>query len=312
LISGFIVVIMGICGVGKLIHYMPDTVKYGFTAGIAVTIGAQQLKDFIGVSLPKTDTHFLDIILGIYNVADTISVKALCVSIPTLAIIIFFPRFNQKIPAPLIAITLVTSLIYLLELFVDPHLGIATIGTRFTYVLANGETGNGIPPVPPEFKTPWTIQSTLIEPTWLIPAAIRITLLGSIESLLSAVIADGMADPPPPTGHNPDSELVAIGIANIVCACFGGIPATGAIARTATNIKFGAKSPISAMIHSVFALICVIFFSPAMSHVPMAALSSLLLFVANNMGEPSHFAKLLKTSPTDDKIVLLFFSNYHF
>jgi len=278
-----------------------------------VTIGAQQIKDFIGVSLPSTATHFVDIILGIYKVIGTISIKALCVSIPTLLVIILFPKITSKIPAPLIAISIVTFAVYILETLIDPNLGITTIGTRFNYTMPDGVTGHGIPPVPPEFKLPWSVTQTF-EPTWeiiykLIPSAIRIALLGSIESLLSAVIADGMAEqitvPPPSTRHDPDSELVAIGIANIFCACFGGIPATGAIARTATNIKFGAKSPISAMVHSVFALVCVMYFSPAMSHVPMAALSALLLFVAYNMAEPSHFSKLLRTSPIDDKIVLL-------
>jgi SulP family sulfate permease len=134
-------------------------------------------------------------------------------------------------------------------------------------------------------------------------------MLGSIESLLSAVIADGMAEqlssPPPSSRHDPDCELIGIGIANIVAPFFGGIPATGAIARTATNIRFGARSPVSAMIHSLFALLCVVVLAPAMSHVPMSALAALLLFVAYNMGEPDHFIKLLKTAPKDDKIVLL-------
>jgi len=316
MMSGVIVLVMGLTGTGKLIHYMPDTVKYGFTSGIAVTIGSQQLKDFLGITLPSTCTHFVDIIIGIYHSIELISIRALMVSIQTLLIIVLFPRISRRVPAPLIAVSFMTFLVYLLE-DVWEDLGIITIGSRFSYTLADGSIGHGIPPNPPAFNPPWKAQmtpETAFEPTWeiiydLIPSAIRIALLGSIESLLSAVIADGMAEqlsvPPPSTRHDPDCELIAIGSANIICSFFGGIPATGAIARTATNIKFGARSPISAMIHSVFALLCVVVFAPAMSRVPMASLAALLMFVAYNMGEPDHFLKLLKTSPKDDKIVLL-------
>jgi sulfate permease, SulP family len=158
------------------------------------------------------------------------------------------------------------------------------------------------------FSLPWAFPTFSGEMVWdLIPSAIKIALLGSIESLLSAVIADGMAEQKAElsTRHDPDSELVAIGLANIITPFFGGIPATGAIARTATNIKFGATSPVSAIVHSVFALLCVVALAPAMSRVPMGALAALLLFVAYNMGEPEHFMKLLRNSPRDDKIVLL-------
>jgi SulP family sulfate permease len=316
LMSGFIVVGMGLAGMGKLIHYMPDTVKYGFTSGIAVSIGAQQIKDFLGVSIPSTATHFIDICIAIGRVIDTVSFQAVLVASCTMGIIIGFPKFmSAKIPAPLVAITSMTLLVYLIELLV-PSLTIATIGSRFSYTL-DGVQGHGIPPEPPVFALPWTWTGPgggSFSLSWeivydLIPSAIRIAMLGSIESLLSAVIADGMAEqlsnPPPSTRHDPDCELIGIGIANIVAPFFGGIPATGAIARTATNIRFGARSPISAMIHSGFALTCVLFLAPAMSHVPMSALAALLLFVAYNMGEPDHFLKLLKTSPKDDKIVLL-------
>ena len=316
LMSGFIVVAMGFAGMGKLIHYMPDTVKYGFTSGIAVSIGAQQVKDFLGVTIPATATHFIDIIVAIARVITTVQFQSVVVASTTLAIIVLFPKLvSGKIPAPLVAITATTVLVYLIEL-IAPSLSITTIGSRFKYTL-QGEVGYGIPPEPPVFGLPWAWTGPNGSPftlTWeiiydLIPSAIRIALLGSIESLLSAVIADGMAEqlsnPPPSSRHDPDCELIGIGIANIVAPFFGGIPATGAIARTATNIRFGARSPVSAIIHSIFALLCVVVLAPAMSHVPMSALAALLLFVAYNMGEPDHFMKLLRTSPKDDKIVLL-------
>lgn len=319
LMSGFLIVLMGVFGMGKLIHYMPDTVKYGFTSGIAVSIGAQQVKDFLGVSIPSTATHFIDIIISIGKVINTVSLQAVLIASGTLAIIIIFPRFNKKIPAPLVAISLMTAFIHLLE-DIFPALNVATIGSRFSYQISPTEMGHGIPPEPPVFALPWS-QSGPAGSAFhlsfeiiydLIPSAVRIALLGSIESLLSAVIADGMAeqqnkDPGAtlPGSHDPDSELIGIGIANIICPFFGGIPATGAIARTATNIRFGAKSPVSAIVHSLFALLSVMVFAPVMSRVPMSALAALLLFVAYNMGEPYHFIKLLKTSPKDDKIVLL-------
>ena len=301
--SGVIMLAMGVFGMGQLIHYMPDTVKFGFTSGIAVTIGAQQLKDFLGVSVPANATHFLDIIAAIYQVLPSVCYQSVIVALSTLSLIVYFPRISTQIPAPLVAIFTMTLAVYLIE-FVHPSLHIVTIGTRFTYDHF-GVTGQGIPPFAPEFAVPW--QSPDWETLWaLFPLALKIAMLGSIESLLSAVIADGMAeDQNLSTRHNPDCELIGIGIANMICPFFGGIPATGAIARTATNIRFGAKSPIAAMIHSGFALISVVFLSAAMGRIPMAALAALLLYVAYTMGEPALFVKLLKTSPSDDQIVLL-------
>ncbi len=309
LMSGVIIVFMGVSGMGKLIHYMPDTVKFGFTSGIAVTIGAQQLKDFFGLVLPASCTHFVDIILAVMENVRKISIQSVIVSATTLAVIILFPRVNGRIPAPLVAITFMTLFIFFLE-HVWPSLFIPTIGTKFSYTAEDGSLGHGIPPEPPMFLPPWHYPNFdfNLEMVWdLIPSAVRIALLGSIESLLSAVIADGMAEQRAPlsTRHDPDSELIAIGMANIITPFFGGIPATGAIARTATNIKFGARSPVSAIVHSVFALLCVVALAPAMSRVPMGALAALLLIVAYNMGEPHHFMRLLRTSPRDDKIVLL-------
>jgi sulfate permease, SulP family len=307
LMSGIIVVFMGLTGMGKLIHYMPDTVKFGFTSGIAVTIGAQQLKDFLGLQLPTGCTHFFDILIAVMENVRKISIQSVLVSSATLCVIIMFPKISSRIPAPLVAITIMTVVIFVLE-NVWPTLEISTIGTKFSYTQFDGTIGHGIPPEPPLFSLPWAFPTFSGEMVWdLIPSAIKIALLGSIESLLSAVIADGMAEQKAElsTRHDPDSELVAIGLANIITPFFGGIPATGAIARTATNIKFGATSPVSAIVHSVFALLCVVALAPAMSRVPMGALAALLLFVAYNMGEPEHFMKLLRNSPRDDKIVLL-------
>jgi SulP family sulfate permease len=317
LMSGFLIVAMGIFGMGKLIHYMPDTVKYGFTAGIAVTIGAQQIKDFLGVSIPATATHFVDIIVNVVDVLPTMSVQSFLIASATLAIIIVYPRYGgTRVPAPLLAVGFMTLLIFIIEDIV-PSFNVATIGSRFSFALSPTETGHGIPPDPPSWSLPWKLSGDTFSLSFgtlydLIPSAIRIALLGSIESLLSAVIADGMADQLNASSlkkisspHDPDSELIGIGIANIICPFFGGIPATGAIARTATNIRFGATSPVSAMVHSLFALLCVVLFAPVMSHVPMSSLAALLLFVAFNMAEPHHFMKLLRTSPRDDKIVLM-------
>jgi SulP family sulfate permease len=176
-------------------------------------------------------------------------------------------------------------------------------------VEVHGRVVQGIPPVLPRFSLPWTnivpgavpFNFSLETIQALVPSAFAIAMLGAIESLLSAVVADGMAQ----TRHDPDAELVALGIGNIVCPFFGGIPATGAIARTATNIRFGARSPISAIIHAVFTLFVLVVFSPIVSYLPMAALAALLMLVAYNMSEIKHFGHILKVAPRSDVTVLL-------
>jgi SulP family sulfate permease len=185
---------------------------------------------------------------------------------------------------------------------------VATIGSRFTYHLGD-VVGHGIPQALPRFALPWNVPNpgggapglSYDMVASLMPSAFAITMLGAIESLLSAVVADGMAQ----TKHDPDAELVALGIGNILCPFFGGIAATGAIARTATNIRFGARSPLSAVIHACFTLLVIFLFAPYVSFLPMAALAALLMLVAYNMSELKHFGHIVRVAPKSDVAVLL-------
>jgi SulP family sulfate permease len=228
----------------------------------------------------------------------TFSPWELAVGVVTIVLLVVLPRLTKRIPAPLLVLAIVTGAATLASRYV-PGFHVATIGTRF----------GGIPAVPPTPVLPWhmggahgaalhldfaTLQS-------LFGAAFAIAMLGAIESLLAAVVSDGMSG----TQHDPDAELLALGISNVLCPFFGGIAATGALARTATNIRAGARSPIAATIHSLFVLACTIALAPLVSLLPMAALAGLLIIVAKNMAEPQHFAHIIRVAPRSDALVLL-------
>ena len=217
------------------------------------------------------------------------------------------PRLTKRVPAPLIAIPLAAVLAAVLNHAFPEH-AVATIASRF-HATVGGHVIDGVPPLPPLPLIPWHMPGPDGQPLALslgvvrelLSGAFAIAMLGAIESLLSAVIADGMAG----TRHDPDAELLALGIGNIATAFFGGIAATGAIARTATNIRAGARSPIAAMVHALFVLVAVIALAPLVGYLPMAALAALLLLVAWNMSEVKHFAHILRVAPRSDALVLL-------
>jgi SulP family sulfate permease len=221
--------------------------------------------------------------------------------------LILWPRINKKIPAPIVVLGFVTVVTALLSRFF-PSLHFATIGNQFV-TNVNGHEVYGIPALPPMFTWPWSQPGPGGSPLPMTPeifqrlasAAFAIAMLAAIESLLSAVVADGMGK----TKHDPDSELVALGIGNVVCAFFGAIPATGAIARTATNINFGSRSPFSAIIHGFVVLLIVLVFAPWVGYLPMASLAALLLRVAYNMADIRNFRHILKVAPQSDVTVLL-------
>jgi SulP family sulfate permease len=220
--------------------------------------------------------------------------------------VILIPQVLKKIPAPLLALTGAALAVVLLQHVLPPdwHFHATTIGSKFTYTLGSGETGHGIPPLPPLPMVPWHEAGLSLDYHTireLLPSAFAIAMLGAIESLMAAVVADGMSN----TRHDPNAVLIALGVANIVCPFFGGIAATGALARTATNIRAGARSPFAATMHSIFVLLCTIALAPLVGYLPMAALAGLLIIVARNMSEARHFMRLLRIAPKYDVIVML-------
>jgi len=309
--AGVILVIMGLARLGRLMEFIPHPVTTGFTAGIALVIGLGQLKDFFGV-----DPHALEpahgtieSVAALWHARGAASGWDVAIGALTLGLLLGVPRVIKRIPAPLIALTTAAVAAVVLGHFVDGF-HVATIGSRF-HSIVDGQTVRGIPPLPPLPVLPWAVHDPIhagvafhldlatIEA--LVPAAFAIAMLGAIESLMSAVVADGMSG----TKHDPNAELIALGIANIVVPFFGGIAATGALARTATNIRAGARSPLASVVHAVFVLACTIALAPLVAYLPMAAMAALLLIVARNMSESRHFVRLVRIAPRSDVLVLL-------
>lgn len=304
LLAGVLLVAMGVARLGRLIQFIPHPVTTGFTAGIATVIATLQLKDALGLEIPHMPETYLEKVKALWDARATLSVPDTVTAAVTVALLVVLPRLmpalSRRLPTPLLALTF-TSLATVAVGYFFPALHVATIGSRFQSVVG-GTTFHGIPPLPPTPVLPWGSGSlSLGAVSNLGSAAFAIAMLGAIESLLSAVIADGM------TGkkHDPDAELVALGIGNIVTPFFGGIAATGALARTATNIRAGARSPIAAVCHAVVVLLAVVVLAPLLACVPMASLAGLLLVVAWNMSERKHFGTIVRIAPKSDVIVLL-------
>jgi SulP family sulfate permease len=304
LMAGVLLVAMGLARLGRLIQFIPHPVTTGFTAGIATVIATLQLKDVFGLPIAHMPETYLEKVLALWNARSQGSLPDLVAASATLLLLILLPKklpeLSRRLPAPLLAIAVVSVAAFAVHHFV-PSIELATIGSRFQTTL-DGKTISGIPPLPPTPVLPWGHGGlTLGAISSLGSAAFAIAMLGAIESLLSAVIADGM------TGkkHDPDSELVGLGIGNIVAPFFGGIAATGALARTATNVRSGARSPFAAVTHSIVILLAVLLLAPLLAYVPMASLAGLLLVVAWNMSERHHFVTMLRIAPKSDVVVLL-------
>jgi sulfate permease, SulP family len=272
MVSGLMLTLIGASGLGSLIRYIPHPVTVGFTGGIAVTILASQLRDLGGITLSGAEPGpLLPKLAALGHALPTLSWPTLAIGIGTSALIFALREWRPAWPAMLIAIVLASAAALLL------HLPVETIGSRF------GEIPHGLPvPHLPEFSSSLLLQ--------ILPAAFSFTLLGGVESLLSAKVADSM------TGrkHRSNMELVAQGIANMASALFGGISVTGTIARTATNIRAGARSPLSGMLHAAFLLIFMLVAAPLASYIPLAALAGVLVVVCWYMAEKEEFARLLK------------------
>jgi sulfate permease, SulP family len=298
LMAGVMQVGMGLARLGRLMTFIPHPVTTGFTTGIALVIATIQLKDVLGLELAGAPESFFDRLELMWRARGSASGWEMLIAAFTLGLLIFVPRITRKVPAPLVALTAAAGLAVLLSRMVDGF-EVATIGSRY----------GGIPQEPPLPLLPWNLpgagggETVLSFATIraLLPSAFAIAMLGAIESLLAAVVGDTMAG----TKHEPNSELIAVGIGNILCPFFGGIPATGALARSATNINAGARSPLSSVIHALFVLTCTIALAPLVSYLPMAAMGALLLVVARNMSEARHFAHLLRVAPRSDTVVLL-------
>lgn len=281
LIAGVMMILMGFARFGIFLKFIPYPVTTGFTTGIAVVIFSSQLKDFFGLDAGQVPPEFLSKCQALFGAAHTCNLWAFAISLSTLILIFVLRRFYPKLPGAIIAVILATAFAYFFRIPVE------TIATKF------GEIPRLLPtPSLPHFSYD-TVKLVFSD-------AITIALLGAIESLLSASVADGM------TGHKHRSncELVGQGIANIGSILFGGIPATGAIARTTANIKMGAKTPMAGMIHAVTLLLLMLVLAPLAGKIPLCALSAVLIFVAWNMSELSHFFEILK-GPWGDALILL-------
>lgn len=307
MMAGAILVALGVAGLGRLIQYIPYPVTAGFTAGIAVVIATLQLKDALGLTAEHMPDHFLERVAALGSALPTARPAAFFIAALTLALLIVWPRITKRVPAPLVALAVAAVVAWVLARF-WPGLAVDTIGSRFSYVV-DGQSHPGIPQMPPMPVLPWRMPGPggaelHLSPELLRelgPSAFAIAMLGAIESLLSAVVADGMAG----TKHDPDAELIAQGTGNLLAPFFGGFAATGAIARTATNIRAGGRSPIAALVHSAFVLLAVIALAPAVAYLPMPALAALLMMVAWNMSEVKHFIHVLRVAPKSDVTVLL-------
>jgi SulP family sulfate permease len=284
LLAGIILILAGVFRLGQMIKFIPHPVVTGFTAGIAVIIASSQVKDFLGLAIAKVPAEFLPKWQAYFAAVSTISWATLGVGAGALAIIIILRKLAPKLPGFLIAVVVSSVAVALLKLPVD------TIGSRF-------------PDIPAGLPMPSLPDISFTKINAVLPSAFTIAFLAGIEALLSAVVADGMTG----TRHRSNQELIGQGIANLGSAFFGGLPATGAIARTATNIRSGAKTPVAGILHAVFLLLFILFATDLMAFVPMAALAAILFMVAWGMSEYERFISLLRMPNSDRAVLLLTF-----
>lgn len=289
IMAGIILVIIGFLRLGTIIKFIPYPIVVGFTSGIALTIFTTQIKDLFGLSIERVPADFISKWIVYAQNISTINFWPLLIGIASILIIVVTPKLSKKIPGSLVAIIVMTIIVY----FLRNHLDIAsieTIGDRFA--------------INASLPAPESISFNMETINRLLPSAFTIAMLGAIESLLSATVADGV------TGdrHRSNTELIAQGAANIVVPIFGGIPVTGAIARTMTNINNGGKTPVAGIIHAVVLLLILLFLGPLTKHIPMACLAGVLVIVSYNMSEWRSFKALLRNPKADVIVLLITFS----
>ncbi|MDR0232052.1 MAG: sulfate permease [Dysgonamonadaceae bacterium] len=287
-IAGIMLILMGVLKLGTIIKFMPYPIIVGFTSGIALTIFTTQMKDLFGLTMTTIPADFVSKWIAYGEAASTVNIWSVIVGALSILIIIYSPKFIKKIPGSLIAIVVMTIAVY----FLKNHFGITNIKT----IGDNFDISSSFPA--PDFLFFGKMNMETIR--LVLPSAFTIAMLGAIESLLSATVADGV------TGdkHNSNTELIAQGVANVVTPIFGGIPATGAIARTMTNINNKGRTPIAGIIHAIVLLLILLFLVPLAKHIPMACLAGVLIIVSYNMSEWRTFRSILK-NPKSDVIVLL-------
>ncbi|MDR0686728.1 MAG: sulfate permease [Dysgonamonadaceae bacterium] len=284
-LAGLMLVGMGLLRLGNVIKFIPYPRIVGFTSGIALVIFTTQIKDLLGLALDNPPADFVSKWIAYAKAARSINLPAFLTGIASIVIIVLCPKFIKKIPGSLVAVVVVTTAVYLLKRFLGVT-GIETIADRF-------EINAAIP-------LPETVSINMETVNTLMPVAFTIAVLSAIESLLSATVADGVTN----DKQNSNTELIAQGAANIITPIFGGIPVTGAIARTMTNINNGGQTPVAGIIHAVVLLLILLFLGPLTKHIPMACLAGVLIIVAYNMSEWRTFRSLMK-NPRSDVIVLL-------
>lgn len=282
ILAGIILVIMGLCRFGSLIKYIPYTITTGFTCGIAVTLFAGQIKDFLGLSIESVPSEFLSKLISYAAHISTVNPTAAVIGIAAIAVMLIWPKVTDKLPGSLAAIIITTAIVYFAELPVN------TIGSVY------GELSSSFP----SFALP-SVSLSLI--SQMLSPAFTIAILAGIESLLSAVVSDGMIG----DTHKSNAELIGQGIGNIFSGLFGGIPATGAIARTAANVRNGGRTPIAGIVHCITLTIILLALMPLAALIPMTTLAAVLLVVAANMADWTSFFRLCKTAPKSDVMVLI-------
>lgn len=305
LMAGIILVALGVTKLGRLIEYVPEPVTVGFTSGIAVVIATLQLNDLLGLGIAEMPEHYAGKVATIAAHLVATAWPAVLVSALTLVVVVFWPQRRLVIPGYAPAIILATIAAVLLARMGHP---VATIGSRFTFDIG-GIVGHGVPRILPHPVLPWNLPGADGQPFHLsfaairdlLPAAVSIAMLGAIESLLCAVVLDRSTG----TRHHSNGELVGQGLANIITPFFAGVPSTAAIARSAANVKAGARTPFAAALHAVFVLMGVLVLAPALSYVPMASMAAVLLSVAWNMSDAPTAVHLLKRAPSADKLVFV-------
>ncbi len=305
MLAGLILITMGLLRAGRLISFVPYPVILGFTAGIGIVIATLQFKDVFGLNISEQPQNYIEQIGLLISAFPGVQLGDTLITTLCLAVLILWPRWVPKVPGHLVALTLGALAGLALEAWGLP---IATLGERFSYSV-DGVSYPGIPPFLPDFAWPWALPGPNGQPLainfelfhQLLAPAFAIAMLGAIESLLCAVVADGMTG----SSHDPNAELLGQGIGNLVAPLFGGITATAAIARSAANVRAGAFSPLAAVIHAGVVLVAILWLAPLFSHLPMAALAALLLMVAWNMSEAPHVLKTLRIAPRSDVLVLL-------